>query len=330
MKKFLLLLLTIASVQLVAQEVARTIIVEHFTNSRCGICSSRNPGFYNNLNSQEGILHISFHPSSPYPNCVLHQVNPGENNDRTTYNGVFGGTPRLVIQGEAISASTNYGNASIFEPYQNQTTPISITIEQHKPAGEMTIRATITAEADNEIGMAKLFLGAAEAVVMYNAPNGEDEHYDVFRRTFNGEPTGADIAVPATAGESVIIDATIMPEEDWVMDELFTVAILQDADSRAVIQSAASDPADNSPITSTQELNTLEASIYPNPVSDLLTIQLADQGEATFVLRDGTGRNLLNGVFQQQTQVDMERLPAGTYWLEITTADAQAVRKVVK
>lgn len=330
MKKFLLLLFAIASIQLVAQEVERTIIVEHFTNTRCGICSNRNPGFYDNLNNQEGVLHISFHPSSPYPNCVLHQVNPGENNDRTTYNGVFGGTPRLVIQGVAISAGTNYGSASIFEPYQGQTTPISITIEQYKPAGEMTIRATITAEADNNIGMAKLFLGAAEELVQYNAPNGEDEHHDVFRRTFNGEPTGADIAVPATAGESISIDATIMPDASWALDQLFTVAILQNSETRAVIQAAASAPSDNSPITSTQELNTLAASIYPNPVSDLLTVQLADQAEATYVLRDGTGRTLRNGVFQQQTQIDMERLPAGTYWLEITTADAQAVRKVVK
>lgn len=194
----------------------------------------------------------------------------------------------------------------------------------------MTIRATITAEADNNIGMAKLFLGAAEELVQYNAPNGEDEHHDVFRRTFNGEPTGADIAVPATAGESISIDATIMPDASWALDQLFTVAILQNSETRAVIQAAASAPSDNSPITSTQELNTLAASIYPNPVSDLLTVQLADQAEATYVLRDGTGRTLRNGVFQQQTQIDMERLPAGTYWLEITTADAQAVRKVVK
>lgn len=330
MKKFLLLLFTIASVQLIAQEVERTIIVEHFTNSRCGICSNRNPGFYNNLNNQQGVLHISFHPSSPYSNCVLHQANPSENDARTTYNGVYGGTPRLVIQGQAITASTNYGSAAIFEPHQGQTSPISISIQQYKPAGEMTIRATITAEADNNIGMAKLFLGAAEAVVMYDAPNGEDEHYDVFRRTFNGEPTGADIAVPATAGESVSFDATIMPAADWVLDQLFTVAILQESDSRAVIQAAASDPSDNSPITSIQELNTLEANVYPNPVSDLLTIQLANQDEASYVLRDGTGRNLMSGVFQQQTQLDMERLPAGTYWLEVTTADAQAVRRVVK
>lgn len=331
MKKFILLFLTIATaLQLQAQEVPKRIVVEHFTNSRCGICANRNPGFYTNLNNQEGVIHISYHPSSPYSNCVLHLVNATENDARTNYYGVYGGTPRLVIQGSAIPASTNYGNASIFEPHQDQTSPVSISIQQYKPAGEMTIRVTITAESDNNIGAAALFLGAAEDVVFYDAPNGEDEHYDVFRQTFNGEPTGITTVIPATAGESVTIDATIAPDAEWDLDRLFTVAILQEIASREIIQAGASDPSDNSPITSIKELNTLAANVYPNPVNDLLTVQLADNSEAQYILRDGTGRTLRNGVFQLQTQIDLQNLPAGTYWLEVTTAEAQAVRKIVK
>lgn len=331
MKKFLLLFFTVVmALQVQGQEVPRTIIVEHFTNSVCGICASRNPGFYSNLNAQEGILHISYHPSSPYSSCILHQENPTENNARTNYHEVFGGTPRLVIQGTAISPGTNYGNASIFDPYQDQTSPVSISIQQYKPAGEMIVQVTITAEADNSVGMAKLFLGAAEDVVFYAAPNGEDEHYDVFRETFNGDATGVDVMIPATAGESVTIDASIMPDEDWDLDRLFTVAILNDAVSREVIQAQASDPADNSPIVSTKELNTIAANIYPNPVNDFFTIQLAEQSEAQFTLRDGMGRNLMTGVFQGQVQVDVARLPAGTYWLEVVTAEGQAARKIVK
>ena len=331
MKNFLLLFFTIAiAFQLQGQEVPRTIIVEHFTNSRCGICSSRNPGFYTNLNAQEDVLHISYHPSAPYPNCELHQVNSSENDARTTYYGVYGGTPRLVIQGASIPASTNYGSAAIFEPHQEQTSPVSITIQQYKPAGEMIVQVAITAVADNSLGTAKLFLGAAEDVVFYDAPNGEDEHYDVFRQTFDDAATGTDVAVPATACESVIIDAAITPDMEWDLDRLFTVAILQTADTRDVIQAAASDPADSNPIVSTNEVNTIAASVYPNPVKDLLTIQLPEQGEAQYILRDGTGRKLVNGTFQGQTQVDVARLPAGTYWLEVTTAEGQSVRKIVK
>ncbi len=195
----------------------------------------------------------------------------------------------------------------------------------------MTVQVTITAEADNTLGNAKLFLGVAEDIVFYDAPNGEDEHYDVFRRTFSDEPTGGDIAVPATAGESVVINATIAPDAAWNLDRLFAVAILQDADTREVLQAGASDPAENSPIvSSTKEVNTIAANVYPNPVKDLLSIQLPEPDKAQYLLRDSAGRNLLNGTFQGQTQVDVARLPAGTYWLEVTTAEGQAVRKIVK
>ena len=39
-------------------QVPLTIISEHFTNTKCSVCASRNPGFYTNYNSQSGILEI--------------------------------------------------------------------------------------------------------------------------------------------------------------------------------------------------------------------------------------------------------------------------------
>jgi hypothetical protein len=40
-----LLQLTLAHAQ-----VTKKIIVEHFTNTKCSVCASRNPGFHTNLN----------------------------------------------------------------------------------------------------------------------------------------------------------------------------------------------------------------------------------------------------------------------------------------
>ena len=47
---------------------------------------------------QSDVVHVSYHPISLYPNCQFNQLNPQENDDRTKYYGVFGSTPRLVIQ----------------------------------------------------------------------------------------------------------------------------------------------------------------------------------------------------------------------------------------
>jgi hypothetical protein len=88
-------------------QVPKKVVVEHFTNTRCSVCASRNPGFYNNYKTQAGVIHLAIHPSSPYAACVLSQHNPVENDARTNYYGVYGGTPVLVIQGVVISTSAN-------------------------------------------------------------------------------------------------------------------------------------------------------------------------------------------------------------------------------
>src|SRR4051812_23780642 len=95
-------------------QVPKKIVVEHFTNTNCSICASKNPGFYANLSSQPNIQHIAVHPSSPYPACMLSQHNVTENDARTNYYGVYGSTPRFIINGELIAPSVNLDNASVF------------------------------------------------------------------------------------------------------------------------------------------------------------------------------------------------------------------------
>lgn len=334
MKKILLFSLLILAALIPniieAQEVPKRIVVEHFTNSRCGICSSRNPGFYNNLNTQEGVLHVSIHPSSPYSNCEFHLVNPTENNDRTNYYGIFGGTPRLVIQGEVISAGSNYGSSAIFDEYINQTTPISLTTYQTKEDGQINISLVITAEADNSIGNASLFLAVAEDTVFYNAPNGEDEHYDVFRKTFTGDATDYTVTVPATAGETNTVSFSLTPEVDWDFERLFALAILQNTADLSVIQSTASNPADNNPLVNTTQPNTLEASIFPNPVNEVLQIRLAETGLANVRLFNTQGSVLQQQNFEGQITLNLSNYPSGIYWLEVSTDTEKAVKRIIK
>ncbi len=61
------------------------VVVEHFTNTRCGICASRNPAFKENVANHPKVLSITIHPSRPYSSCELHKHNPGDNDSRTNY-----------------------------------------------------------------------------------------------------------------------------------------------------------------------------------------------------------------------------------------------------
>jgi hypothetical protein len=67
MKKLLLIVGLILMQFVYTQgQVAKKIIVEHFTNTKCSICASRNPGFHTNLSANPTVQSISIHPSSPY------------------------------------------------------------------------------------------------------------------------------------------------------------------------------------------------------------------------------------------------------------------------
>ena len=122
MKKSLLLsFFVLALLQTNFAQVLQTVVVEHFTNTRCGICASRNPGLFNNLAANPKILHIAVHPSSPYSTCLLNQHNKVENDARTNFYGIYGGTPRIVINGTVMNGS--FTSSTLFDTFKTKTSP---------------------------------------------------------------------------------------------------------------------------------------------------------------------------------------------------------------
>ncbi|HZG00826.1 MAG TPA: hypothetical protein VEY71_07480, partial [Chitinophagales bacterium] len=233
MKKLILVAVLLVATTASAQ-VARKIIVEHFTNTVCGVCALRNPGFYANLENYPDVLHLAIHPSSPYASCLLNQNNVAENDARTNYYGVYGSTPRLVIQGQVIPSSADYSDAALFEPFENQTTPISLTIWQTK-FGNDSMRVTYVAKtvAPNTLGTLVLFAALAEDTVFYNSPNGETLHHDVYRKSLAGVASQITV-IPAAVGDSVSYTVNFHTDFDWDYARLFAVGVLQDSSTKAV------------------------------------------------------------------------------------------------
>jgi hypothetical protein len=145
MKKILLLLLVpylFHGISVAAQPVPRTSVVEHFTNTYCSVCASRNPGFYGNLAAFPQVLHIAYYPSSPYAACPFNQMNRPENDARTRFYGIYGSTPRLVINGSEVPSGTPYTDPAIFTSGLGQTSDFSLRIvirRSSASAGEANI-----------------------------------------------------------------------------------------------------------------------------------------------------------------------------------------------
>lgn len=252
-------------------QVPKNVIVEHTTNTLCSICAGRNPGFYSNLASNPAISHISIHPSSPYSACILNQHNVSENDGRTNYYSVYGGTPRLIIQGDVISTGADYSSATIFAPYTGQTTEASIAIQQTKyQSDSIQVQVVVKTEASHSYGNLRLFVALAEDTVFYNAPNGENEHYDVFRKALT-PVDGSVMTLPAAVGDSLIFNYSYPADPAWNFDRIETVVILNEESTKQVVQSQVAEAAEST-ITAVDEQH-VQLGLSPNPAFDVVRLE---------------------------------------------------------
>ncbi len=319
---FTLSLFTVLVIQGYSQ-VQKQIVVEHFTNSVCSICASRNPGFYTNLAAQDNVLHIAIHPSSPYSSCLLNQNNVAENDARTNYYGVYGSTPRLVIQGVVISPAANYGDAILFDPFEGALSPASIRISQIKfGIDSVQTQIIIKTEAAHSLGDLQLFVALAEDTVFYSSPNGEDFHYDVFRKSIFATE-GITVNLPNTIGDSIVISGSAALSATWDASRIYTLAILQETSSKALVQANANHFFVDSLVDEVTAIfgdeNTLNAQLFPNPVSgNQLIINTETNSENLLRIFNLSGQLIFTSNFTNTISVSMDYFVAGEYLIKIT------------
>lgn len=258
MKKLFTAFFTLLSITLLAQ-VPRTVVVEHFTNTRCGICASRNPGLFTNLSNNPEVLHLAIHPSSPYSSCVFNQEDVAGNDGRTNYYNIYGATPRIVVQGNVVSSSTSFSDPTLFSTQSGQMSPFNVRVNiDNINATAATISVVVKTEAIHNFIDLKLFTALAEDTVYYNAPNGEGTHYNVFR-TSVFETDGKTITPATMVGDSVMFTETVNLGSNWDWSRLVGISILQESGNKNVVQAASSR---SQLFTSTQSIETAPFQLY--------------------------------------------------------------------
>jgi hypothetical protein len=258
MKNLFTAFFTLLSITLFAQ-VPRTVVIEHFTNTRCGICANRNPDLFTNLNNNPEVLHLAVHPSSPYSSCVFNQEDVAGNDGRTNYYNIYGATPRIVVQGSVIPSSTSFGDATLFSSQAGQTSPFNVRVNiDNINAMQATVSVVVKTEAVHNFIDLKLFTALAEDTVYYNAPNGEGTHYNVFR-TSVFEVDGKTITPATMVGDSVMFTETVTLGSNWDWNRLVGISILQESGNKSVLQAATSK---NQLFTSTQSIETAPFQLY--------------------------------------------------------------------
>ncbi len=327
MKKILILLLTAVALPYFsnAQPVPRQIIAEHFTNTYCSVCANRNPGFYTNLANFTQVLHVTYHPSAPYPACPLNQHNKPENDDRTNFYGVYGTTPRLVIQGEVISAAADYSAATLFSSRLGETSSFRMgTKLEQTNATTLTVTVMITKVDTSSLASLDLYAVLVEDTLHFTGNNGEPLQQDVFRKSFFGTLPIV-VNLPANVGDSVVQTQSIEIKSVWNLAQCYAVAVASKPDKK--IEQASRSARLNPAPTGMGRLQGKDAFLpYPVPAGEELWLQGDFSEPLQTEIWDLQGRILLwQTIKAQHDFIDLSAIQAGTYFLKIRNSKGSQV-----
>lgn len=320
MQKLLLPILFIAFLgNLASQTLAKKyLLIEHFTNSRCSVCASRNPAFYTTIaNYPKDIHHLSIHPPIPYSNCVLYQHNTTDNKARQDFYDVVG-TPTIFLNGQENTDAGPLITAAKIQPYLNQTSPLYLKVGLTGLAGQFSVSVDGYSLGQIPAGNYRLFVVLAEKKLDYASPNGEKVHHDVLRDILTA-PTGQ-VFTPAPVGDKNWVSFNFTMNAAWKQEEIYALAFVQNMDTKDVLNSGTNlDPA---AVKAIEPIDNQKIRLSPNPADDLLRLTSDETEIESFEFFDAAGRVVLRqqGLRSQQVEISVAGLPSGIYFSKIFTA----------
>jgi hypothetical protein len=315
---------TVAYITSVAQ-IGQITVVEHFTNSNCGICASVNPGAYSTM-ANFGNIHIAFHPSSPYPSCFFSMQNAVENDARTNYYNIYGGTPRFVVNGMPI-ANVSQLNSTLSTSQGLLTNYGVRATQEYVAADSVAVRVVITKVAADTTTAATLFVGAMQDTVAQTTGNGESIHRDVFRKALS-TTVGDVVVLPANIGDSIVSTYSYKVLSSWIAARMNTVAILQNTATRRAINAAKSTNIATI-VTPPAALASKSESVnhaYPVPCRDILNLQNW-LNHNTYSVHTIQGQIALSERIVSPT-ISVASLPTGNYILLLNGSQGTVLQRI--
>ena len=324
---FLLLFL---SALLSAQGSAKKyVLIEHFTNSKCPPCASKNPVFYSLIGQTQyadDVHHVSVHPMFPYPECVFYQANTIENSAWTALYPVQG-TPSIVINGTLQNPATPLLAEAKLQTFLNQTSPLNLQVTESGPSNARVVNIKANALGNIPAGNYKIFAAIVEKTVNQQTPNGETVHRNVFRKMLTA--VSGDAFTPPTAGTSSEFNFEYSVAGNWNADEVYVLAFVKEVDTKQILNSGTRfDPV----LSGTGEAIPKTVRISPNPAFDFARVELAEDMAQSVEVFASNGQRV-SVSFENQGNaliIPVSALTPGIYIIKITGEKAAYAGKFVK
>lgn len=289
----------------------RYLTMELFTNTPCPICGSQNPGLFSRLTNYEGQYHlISFYPGKPYSSCIFYQANIPENTARYQfYTGHIFGSPTVALNGIDFKSSSGVTN-NVLASLTGGTSWLHVGVTESEGTSR-TVNITLEDVVGGSLPTGRLFAVIVEKEVMYNAPNGETIHRNVFRK-FLTPSAGEEIDLTSgSANRTYQYDV----DGNWNAQETYVIAWLSNPSTNEIYNSGTRyDPDFVSSVASAT--SALPLTIYPNPASSQVFIPVPEGGpKGPLYLLDQKGSVIrtISTITEGLVTVPLTDLSSGTY-----------------
>ncbi len=305
--------LSLHSVEISAQQVQQTVVAELFSNTRCGICANRVPGFMSQMEQySDQVLFFSFYTVSP-GNCILHQQAKPVNDARVSHYNISG-NPNLFLNGERAPSNVWNNVETNINPLLNQTTEIEVSSNLSTDGNRFSADIeVIQHEAFEPYQETVLQVYVVEKKVTAGNLSNYTEHTNVVRKQLT--PAIGQVYQP-DAGSNQLFSFEFEAEDFWDENEIAVIAFLQGADNTVFNASIAENT-----ISSVSAKNRRpDYKIYPNPTADFVTIYTDNTKQKTVSIHNLLGSVVKTATFShREKRIDLNELPRGVYLLRISS-----------
>ena len=291
----------------------RYATLELFTNTPCPICGSQNPGLFNRLANYEGQYHlVSFYPGKPYSSCIFYQANISENTSRYQfYTGNVFGSPTVALNGIDFKNSSGVTNM-VMDNLTGGQSWLKVRVDETEGTTR-TVNIELEDFEGGSLTTGTLVAVVVEKLIMYNAPNGETMHHNVFRQFLgpvNGEAVDMSSGLATMTYEYTVDDA-------WDADQVYVIAWLADPGTNEVFNSGTKFDPDFT--TSVAPVTTQSLTLYPNPASDEVFVRMPSEiVNAEIRVFDAQGRMIKTVLSDSSPEVSIsvDAFATGKYILQ--------------
>jgi hypothetical protein len=324
MKKVLTIIGILATLTAFGQ-TKKYALVEHFTNTLCGICAGANPSFFTavKIETNTNMHHISYHSAIPYSNCKFYVANRTPQDARASYYGLPG-TPRASINGKALASLGSITETTLTQNAGNDAT-VSIKVTETTGSATVKVKAFQNVPASTN----RLFIALVEKKVTYAAPNGEPTHYNVFRKFINASGEAGDVIAAINNGAEITVTANYTADPSWVASQIYAVAWVQNPTTKEVLNSGT-----RFDVTSAVEENTVDTqvAVAPNPTLGKTVVSFDNLTPQYLTVTNVAGQIIQNVKLTQSSsyELDMSDLAKGIYFVKVYAKEGVALKKVVK